>query len=105
MKRTTFLSSLLGLAGAAALALAAPGARAADALESGFRNPPDSARPHSWWHWMNGNITREGTTADLVDTRDGTVSLRLGAPLMDIEVHGSRLGPRAEAAGPKRRHS
>ncbi len=34
-------------------------------LDSGFRQPPDSARPHTWWHWMNGNITREGITADL----------------------------------------
>jgi len=36
-----------------------------DPLESGFLNPPDSARPQSWWHWMNGNITKEGITADL----------------------------------------
>jgi len=34
-------------------------------LESGFLNPPDSARPRVWWHWMNGNITKEGIRADL----------------------------------------
>jgi alpha-L-rhamnosidase/Glycosyl hydrolases family 2, sugar binding domain len=34
-------------------------------LESGFMNPPDSARPRVWWHWMNGNITKEGIRADL----------------------------------------
>lgn len=34
-------------------------------LESGFFNPPAQARPHTWWHWMNGNITRKGITADL----------------------------------------
>ena len=28
-----------------------------DALERGFQNPPDSAKPRVWWHWMNGNIT------------------------------------------------
>ncbi len=38
---------------------------AADPLESGFLNPPDSARPQTWWHWMNGNVTKEGITADL----------------------------------------
>src|SRR5215475_7511661 len=38
---------------------------AADSLESGFKSPPASARPHTWWHWMNGNVTREGITADL----------------------------------------
>jgi hypothetical protein len=40
-------------------------ARPADSLESGFLNPPDSARPQTWWHWMNGNITQAGITADL----------------------------------------
>ncbi len=34
-------------------------------LENSFLNPPDSARPQTWWHWMNGNITKEGITADL----------------------------------------
>jgi hypothetical protein len=36
-----------------------------DPLEAGFLNPPDSARPQTWWHWMNGNITKAGITADL----------------------------------------
>ena len=37
----------------------------ADSLENGFLSPPDSARPQTWWHWMNGNITTNGITADL----------------------------------------
>ena len=37
----------------------------ADSLESGFLNPPDSAKPHTWWQWMNGNITKEGIADDL----------------------------------------
>ncbi len=37
----------------------------AGSLEDGFRNPPASARPQTWWHWMNGNITEAGITADL----------------------------------------
>jgi len=36
-----------------------------DPLVAGFENPPVSAKPQTWWHWMNGNITREGITADL----------------------------------------
>ncbi len=24
-----------------------------------FLNPPATARPRVWWHWMNGNITKE----------------------------------------------
>lgn len=34
-------------------------------LQSGFLAPPHSARPRVWWHWMNGNITKEGITKDL----------------------------------------
>ncbi|MGA2729075.1 MAG: glycosyl hydrolase [Terracidiphilus sp.] len=37
----------------------------ADPLKSGFENPPESARPRVWWHWMNGNITKEGIKLDL----------------------------------------
>src|ERR1035441_2199538 len=36
-----------------------------DSLKSGFENPPASARPRVWWHWMNGNITKEGIKLDL----------------------------------------
>ncbi|MGA3131744.1 MAG: glycosyl hydrolase [Terracidiphilus sp.] len=36
-----------------------------DALEQGFRTPPDSAKPRTWWHWTNGNVTEEGITKDL----------------------------------------
>jgi (4-O-methyl)-D-glucuronate---lignin esterase len=36
-----------------------------DPLLEGFKNPPDSARPRTWWHWTNGNVTKEGITKDL----------------------------------------
>jgi hypothetical protein len=36
-----------------------------DPLRSGFENPPNGARPRVWWHWMNGNITKEGIRLDL----------------------------------------
>lgn len=38
---------------------------AADQLATGFDAPPRSARPETFWHWMNGNVTREGITLDL----------------------------------------
>ena len=44
------------------MAVAAP---QPDALTKGFTTPPPAAKPYTWWHWMNGNITREGITADL----------------------------------------
>jgi alpha-L-rhamnosidase/F5/8 type C domain len=34
-------------------------------LEAGFRQPPDSAKPRTWWHWTNGNVTEDGITKDL----------------------------------------
>lgn len=34
-------------------------------LDRGFQMPPASARPRVWWHWMNGNITKEGIALDL----------------------------------------
>jgi len=52
------LPGLLGQAGSLV-------AQAPDALERGFEDPPDSARPRVWWHWLNGNVTKEGITADL----------------------------------------
>jgi hypothetical protein len=30
-----------------------------------FQSPPLSAHPQIWWHWMNGNVTKVGITADL----------------------------------------
>src|SRR5579864_9837713 len=61
MTKVTFFcigSVLLGFTG---IVSAVP----VDSLEAGFYNPPDSARPHTWWQWMNGNVTKEGISADL----------------------------------------
>lgn len=34
-------------------------------LIQGFKNPPASALPRTWWHWTNSNISKEGITKDL----------------------------------------
>ena len=39
--------------------------KSAFSLADGFRNPPFSSGVYTWWHWMNGNITKEGITCDL----------------------------------------
>ena len=31
-----------------------------------FQTPPAEARPRVWWHWMNGNITKDGIRKDLL---------------------------------------
>jgi len=38
---------------------------AQDKLQKEFKNPPNSAKPRVWWHWMNGNITKKGIKLDL----------------------------------------
>ncbi len=43
----------------------APAKPAASQLERDFLTPPETARPRVWWHWMNGNITRQGIALDL----------------------------------------
>lgn len=53
--------ALLSALGLAALARA----DSADRLAKGFADPPREARPQTWWHWMNGNVSKEGVTADL----------------------------------------
>ncbi len=40
-------------------------AQAADLLLQQFMAPPNTAKPRVWWHWMNGNITKEGIQKDL----------------------------------------
>ena len=37
----------------------------ADLLKEGFENPPSHVRPQVWWHWMNGNITKDGIRKDI----------------------------------------
>ncbi len=34
-------------------------------LLQNFQTPPNAAKPRVWWHWMNGNITKEGIQKDL----------------------------------------
>jgi hypothetical protein len=49
-----------------AFALLSPSlATAADELASGFRNPPNTARPWVWWFWLNNNVSPESITRDL----------------------------------------
>ena len=41
-----------------------PAIGAADTLENTFLTPPHDARPHTWYHMMNGNVTKAGITRD-----------------------------------------
>ncbi|WP_068262116.1 glycosyl hydrolase [Rubripirellula obstinata] len=71
MKRIFFSITIL-------LVVATANALASDPLKQGFRTPPDSAKALTWWHWMNGNVSKEGITEDLESMK------RVG-------VHGAQL--------------
>lgn len=54
-----------GVATLVAVASVAVAQSAGDPLLAGFKTPPDSAKPRTWWHWTNGNVTETGITKDL----------------------------------------
>ena len=37
----------------------------AGAQDPHFTNPPKEARPYVWWHWINGNTSKDGIRKDL----------------------------------------
>jgi hypothetical protein len=72
-----------------ALSIGLPLACVADSLDSGFLKPPPEARPWVYWFFMDGNMTREGITADL----EAMAKAGLGGGLfMEVDV-GIPRGP------------
>jgi len=55
------------------LSAAAPAA-SVDALETGFRNPPDSAKPRVYWFWMYNRVDKAGITRDLEEFKAKGIS-------------------------------
>lgn len=57
--------SLLATFGAA-FCLAAPSGRSGiDSLAQVFKDVPQRYKPQVWWHWMDGNVSKEGIEKDL----------------------------------------
>jgi hypothetical protein len=67
-----------------------------DDLAVAFAHPPDSARPWAYWMWMDGNLTREGITADLEAMRAAGLG---GVVICEVNV-GVPRGP-VEFLSPK----
>ena len=66
--RTSTRSTLRTLAGLVLMLgslLTRAGGQDLAALRQGFASPPATARPWVYWFWMDGNLSREGITADL----------------------------------------
>lgn len=75
----------------AAWAAETPSARSLDnaaVLERGFLDPPESPRPWVYWFWLNGNITKEGITADLEAMKRVGIG---GVLIMEVD-QGAPLG-------------
>ncbi|OAM90286.1 hypothetical protein AW736_00945 [Termitidicoccus mucosus] len=53
-------------------------------LESGFDQPPATARPLTWWHWIAGNVTKAGITADLTAMKEAGIA---GVQLFDAGIY------------------
>ncbi len=60
-----------------------------DSMAAEFAAPPESARPWVYWMFMDGNLTREGITADLEAMRQAGIG---GAIYMEVGV-GIKRGP------------
>jgi len=58
-------------------------------LERAFRAPPNSAKPQTWWHWMNGMVTERGITLDL----EAMKAAGVGAAQMFHVTDGIPHGP------------
>jgi hypothetical protein len=55
--------------------------------ESEFKNPPASVKIHTWWHWLDGNITKEGITKDLEAMKEQGI---VQATILNVGLFGDR---------------
>lgn len=49
-----------------------------------FKNPATSSKPLTWWHWINGNVTKEGIKKDLLDMKRVGIG---GVQLFDTHMY------------------
>lgn len=85
------------------LAQNAPPPLGQDPLATGFINPPDSAKPRTWWHWTNGNVTEAGITKDLEWMKRVGIG---GFQLVDVALgNGQVVEPKIHFATPEWYHA
>jgi len=58
-----------------------------DPLAAGFHDPPQAARPRTWWHWIGNNVTKEGITKDLEWMQRAGIA---GMQLADVSAGGGQ---------------
>lgn len=73
------------------LAISCGSVFAQQSLLAGFKCPPKSAKARTFWHWIDGNVTKEGITADLEAIKE------IG--IQEVELFNVDQGyPKGEAA-------
>jgi hypothetical protein len=76
-----------------AVAVAQNGKVRDSSIYKGFVNPGNAARPRVWWHWMNGNITKDGIRKDLLWMKRSGIGgfQNFDAGLITPQIVGKRL--------------
>ena len=65
-------------------------------LKEGFLNPPDSTRPGVYWYFMDGNLSKEGMTADLESMKQAGIGnvifleVNVGVPRGPVDFLGEQ---------------
>jgi hypothetical protein len=64
-----------------------------DSVYLQFVTPPSAAKPRVWWHWMNGNITKDGIRKDLIWMHESGIGgfQNFDASLMTPQIVDKRL--------------
>ncbi len=76
---------------------------AGEPLSQGFIQPPDSAKPRTWWHWTNGNVNEAGITKDLEWMKRSGIG---GFQLVDVASGGGQtVEPKVHFATPEWYHA
>ncbi|GGX78219.1 glycosyl hydrolase [Pseudoduganella dura] len=85
--------AMMSLAVIGTFATLAPVAEVAALDLREFQDPPNTARPRVWWHWLNGNVTKEGIRKDIEwMARSGLGGLQnFDAEMMTPQVVAKRL--------------
>ena len=52
-----------------------------------FQSPPQNVKINTWWHWLDGNITKEGITKDLEAMKDQGV---VQATILNVGLFGDK---------------
>jgi len=86
-RKPIFLFIALALTGLLGVGAGTSAQNTVDPLAQGFKQPLDSAKPRTWWHWTRSNVTKEGITKDLEWMKRAGIA---GFQLADVNAGGGQ---------------